>query len=94
MSRMKLDSGMTVAQLIDELGSYPDDAIVVFSCSYGDHSRTQQALPITSVEEMEDDCRVVKSAYSESGLAIEEQEDSDDDQECEDEAQDVVVLRS
>jgi hypothetical protein len=61
---------MTVRDLIEELEGHDPDALVVFSTSYGDYHRTMQALPIENVDEL-DPCEVVaESAYSHSGMSI------------------------
>lgn len=86
----KLSNALTVRELIEELQVFPDDCRVVFACDYGDHSHTQQALPVQTASEIQDgEETVVKSAYSQSGLAIDSVEDPDED----DETFDVVVLR-
>jgi hypothetical protein len=62
---------MTVRDLIEELEGHDPDALVVFSTSYGDYNRTMQALPIESVDEL-DACEIIAdSAYSQSGMSIE-----------------------
>jgi hypothetical protein len=91
-----LKTGMTVADLIEELSQFDEDAIVVFACDYGDIVHTQQALPVTSAAEIDtDEERVVRSAYSNSGLAVEEVErDEDGEPEADDyDGPAVVVLR-
>ena len=67
-----LRNACTVADLIAELESMDQDAIVLFACDYGDYHHTQQALPVASVQELSDEEVLVESAYSRSGLAIEE----------------------
>lgn len=74
----KLETAMTVSQLREELETFDDDAVVVFSCLYGDRSRTMQALPVTMIDELEPSETIVESAYSESGLAIADKENPDD----------------
>ena len=91
-----LKTGMTVRDLIDELSTFDEDAIVVFACDYGDICHTQQALPVSSAAEIDpDEERVVRSAYSQSGLAVEEVERDEDDEPLTDEYDGpaVVVLR-
>jgi hypothetical protein len=61
--------GLTVAQLIEELQEMEPDAVVLFTCDYGDHCHTRQALPIESVEASEQR-RLSKSGYSHSGIAF------------------------
>ena len=76
-----LKTGLTVRDLIDELSTFDEDAIVVFACDYGDICHTQQALPVSSATEIDtDEERVVGSAYSNSGLAVEELETDDEDE--------------
>jgi hypothetical protein len=61
----------TVRELIQELEGHDPDALVVFSVTYGDYGNTMQALPIETVDEL-DQCEVIaESAYSQSGLSIE-----------------------
>jgi hypothetical protein len=61
----------TVRELIEELEGHDPDALVVFSVNYGDICNTMQALPIESVDEL-DQCEVIaESAYSQSGMSIE-----------------------
>lgn len=65
---------ITVAELRDLLEDQADQALVVFSTDYGDHSRTPQALPLRGdIEE----CSLTKTAYSNSGYAIAEPDDED-----------------
>jgi hypothetical protein len=66
---------ITVRDLIALLEDEDQDKKVVFSTCYGDYHRTQQALPLRGeVEEV----LIEKSAYSNSGFAI---ADNDDDEE-------------
>ena len=88
----KLKQGLSVADLIAELESMPQDAQVVFACDYGDHCHTQQALPVERCEEMNGGEALVESAYSKSGLAIEDLDDDDYGSEGDDRLP-VVVLR-
>lgn len=86
---------MTVRELIDALESEDENALVYFVCDYGDHTHTQQALP---VKEIEGGHSLVKSAYSRSGLALKESDDDeregpDEDSETGDEGDRVVVLQ-
>ncbi len=60
---------MTVAQLIDLLEGERQDAKVIFSTNYGDYSRTMQALPLRGEC---DEVMIEKSAYSNSGFAVAE----------------------
>lgn len=67
---------MTVGKLRRLLEAEDDDALVIFTANYGDFHRTQQALPIFGrIEE----ARIEKSAYSTSGFALVDDEDSEDD---------------
>ena len=71
--RRSLESGLTVAELIDELKSFDGDARVLFVCDYGDYHHTQQALPIATVDE-NDTRSLLESAYSRSGIEYREAE--------------------
>ena len=77
----KLAGAFTVGQLIRELQSFDQDALVLFGCNYGDYHRTEQTLPVGDV-----DCFEAKqfqtSAYSQSGVAFEEADDFDDENWC------------
>ena len=90
-----LRSSMTVRDLIDELSQLNPEAVVVFACDYGDICHTQQALPISSAEELDpDEHRIESSAYSQSGLAVERLEEDEDDVPDDDyDGPVVVVLR-
>jgi hypothetical protein len=73
----KLRNALTVAQLIKQLQSEPPDAVVLFTCDYGDITHTRQALPVKRVDEI-DSCEFIEeSAYSQSGLAL---QDGDEDE--------------
>ena len=90
----KLRSAMTVADLIAELQTFPDDALVCFACDYGDICHTQQCLPIESIDELGPDDFLAESAYSNSGIAIESRDEDDEDDDTDDcEGPDVVILR-
>lgn len=65
---------ITVAKLIELLQDQDPDAKVVFSTNYGDYSRTEQALPLKG--EIDTVC-VEKSAYSNSGFAVAENDGYD-----------------
>jgi hypothetical protein len=91
--------GYTVRELIEELQGHDPDALVVFSVTYGDYHRTMQALPIESVDKL-DDCEVIaESAYSQSGMSIENAfenggfDEDDDEVEVPHPECGVVVLR-
>lgn len=93
----QLGRALTVAQLIEELQQYPEEALVVFASDYGDHCHTTQALLVTSVEQTYSTC-IYDTAYSDSGLAIREDSDSEDGEEDEEkvdekEVVEVIVLR-
>lgn len=89
--------GLSVQDLIEELQTMPPDAIVIFSCDYGDYIHTQQALPIESVEERQDYEMIQDSGYSQSGFSLEEFDDTLHDEveweEANEHAQKVVVLK-
>jgi hypothetical protein len=70
--------GMTKRDLIAALEEYDDDAFVVFQIGYGDYVNTQQALPIADVEAASIN-QLYESAYSNSRIAINEDEDCDED---------------
>ena len=89
----------TVRDLIEELEGHDPDALVVFSVTYGDYHGTMQALPIESVDEL-DQCEVIaESAYSQSRMSIENAFENGGFDEDDDEAEvphpecGVVVLR-
>ena len=91
LTHRKLRSAMTVAQLREALEGYADNAIVLFTCDYGDHYHTQQALPIEEVVLTELDWKiVVESAYSQSGLAVEDIDERDEEVGP---SKDFVILR-
>ena len=69
------NAGMTASELIERLQECDGDAIVMFTCSYGDYGRTQQALFVEDLTETTARS-IVDSAYSQSGLAL---VDDDDD---------------
>lgn len=83
--------GLTAAQLILELSTFPPDAVVCFACDYGDYHHTQQLLPVETVDETQCDEALVESAYSRSGLAVEEIDFEDDDDDLP--GRNVVILR-
>lgn len=65
---------ITVKELRDLLDDQEPDALVVFTADYGDHGHTAQALPLKGeVEER----RIEKSAYSNSGFSLAQDEDAD-----------------
>ena len=89
-----LTRGMTVAALIRELETFPDDAIVCFACDYGDYHHTEQCLPVETADEVQCDEALVESAYSRSGLAVEQIDYEDEDDAVTDQPGfNVVILR-
>lgn len=63
---------ITVERLLEVLQDEDPTAQVIFSADYGDYSHTPQALPIDGeVEEV----FIEKSAYSNSGFAVVEDEE-------------------
>lgn len=92
-----LKNAMTVKDLIAELELMDPDAVVLFVTNFGDYHRTQQALPIESVDEMDETEFLRETPYSDSGLAIDEMpeyEPEDFPEEEEDIDRDFVILRS
>lgn len=86
--RRVLESAMTVAELIEELESLPGNCRVVFACDYGDHSHTQQLLPVETADEYDPDVEAIEeTGYSRSGLEVLEREEGGG------QPFDVVVLR-
>jgi hypothetical protein len=67
---------ITVAQLRDLLDGQPDDMEVIFTTDYGDYSRTPQALALRGEV---DTVTIEKSAYSNSGFAIQDSDAVYDD---------------
>lgn len=74
-------NSITVEQLQQLLSDYDPNTLVTFSSNYGDRSRTEQ---VHSLEGYADMKPLTKTAYSDSGYAI-----ADDDEE---EAQTVLVI--
>lgn len=66
---------ITVAELIALLQDQDPDARVIFTADYGDYHHTAQALPIRG--EL-DEVTIEKSAYSNSGYEINENDDDDE----------------
>jgi hypothetical protein len=86
----RLQSGLTVADLIAQLSDLPPQAIVIFTADYGDRSHTQQVFTVRSAEEFEES--IDETAYSNSGLGVTEYEDGE---EISDGGHvDIVILRS
>lgn len=73
----RLRKALTVSELIDELRCFPPDATVVFGTDYGDHCHTEQALPVTTIDELDAREVLTESGYSKSGVAIESLRDED-----------------
>lgn len=95
--KQAMGSTMTAKQIIEMLEDMPPDSPVFFVCGYGDHARTQQALPIESVEETEPKY-LYDTAYSRSGIALRDDQGSrEDDEEYEEDGDDdvknVVILK-
>lgn len=72
--RKLINDGLTVRDLIERLQECDQNAVVVFTCDYGDYNHTQQALPVGSVETMDGSKKIAESAYSRSGLSLEDQD--------------------
>jgi hypothetical protein len=68
---------ITVADLKRLLDGEEDDALVIFSTDYGDYHHTPQALGLRGETE---EVFVEESAYSNSGFAVQREEDLDDDE--------------
>ena len=79
---------ITVRDLIDLLEGESPDARVIVSADYGDHSHTEQALPLRG--EL-DTVTITKTAYSNSGWAIAEPDEDAEDSDSSDET--FLVLR-
>ncbi len=65
---------MNVAELIEELKMFPEDAEVHFAYNYGDHWRTTVAPKVTSVQEG----TVEYSDYQRMPKVVEEDYDDED----------------
>src|SRR5688572_5391598 len=77
---------ITVEHLRELLEDQADEALVIFTTDYGDHSHTPQALPLEGeIEEV----TISESAYSNSRWAI----DEDDDEDQEEAKQKYLVIR-
>lgn len=66
----KLENALTVRELIECLENLPDNAVVLFTCDYGDHCHTEQALPVSHVDQLSEPDTIVESGYSHSGLKV------------------------
>lgn len=98
-----LQTGMTVAQLIEALQRCPSKAVVCFRSGYGDYHDTQQALPIEDIEEITSN-HMEESGYSYSGISLkmkdgeivtsteDDEYDDDDEKIVDDDPYDVVIL--
>ena len=78
-----LEKCMTVGDLRAMLEDFDNDSKVLLTSDYGDYHHTEQALPIESVELLDEDpfrC-LATSGYSQSGVAIQEthNDELDDD---------------
>ncbi len=74
---------MIVQDLIDALSDLDPDAPVLFACDYGDYHHTTQVLPVAVAKDL-DRRRLAESAYSHSGLALDDSTDRDWAWECQD----------
>ena len=72
-----LERGMTVAELIEALQEQSPTSRVVFASDYGDISHTMQALVVSHVDAV-DYGDISESAYSQSGLSVSDDSDSDE----------------
>ena len=86
-----LEQSHTVRQLIEVLQGLDQDARILFTCNYGDYHRTQQALPITEVEEYQS-TDLTDSGYSQSGIAFTGDQDAEPDEPREDDDDDETVV--
>ena len=66
----QLRNALTVAQLRDALEYFDDDALVVFTTSYGDYGDTMQALPVEATNALTNNYLTECDGYSRSGVAI------------------------
>ncbi len=86
---MRTISTITVADLLELLQDEDPTALVVFAADYGDHSHTEQALPLRgAIEEVE---IVEEAGYSNSGWAIPSHDE--DDEEDDEDRPTVLVIR-
>ena len=79
---------ITVAELIELLQDQDPDARVIFSANYGDYHRTEQALPLRGECE---EVSISETAYSNSGFAIADPDEDDEDEGPD--AETFVVIR-
>jgi len=73
----RLNEAMTIAELIEESQDLPPDTKVLFTCDYGDHHHTMQALPAKSLRRVPSSA-IEESGYSHSGFALTEGYDDAD----------------
>ena len=66
---------MTVGDFLDNLTGLDDDELVVAAWGYGDRGDTLQAIGLNEVNEI----YLNRSSYSDSGYAVVEEGDEDDD---------------
>lgn len=67
---------VTVGELMQLLSDYDPETPVIVTANYGDRCRTQQALPLSGEAE---ETQITQSAYSDSGYAIGEPDEDEDD---------------
>ena len=94
--RNVLERALTVKGLMEILECLNPDAHVLFTCDYGDHSHTMQALPVENIKE-ELTARLKNSAYSQSNVALRDEDEDEEDgradqDEDTDNAEKVVIL--
>jgi hypothetical protein len=92
VEKLEARGAMTVLDLRAMLADMPADAVVVFGADYGDLCNTEQALPVTECEVI-DNHMIDTSGYSNSGFSIEPARDDDGDHDEDAYRTDVVVLR-
>lgn len=82
------NNAMTVADLIAELEELPQDAKVVFASNYGDITNTTQVTAVDDVCELGPEYYLEETAYSNSGVCVEELDENEleeiDELQCED----------
>jgi len=79
-----MENTLTVGQLRDLIETIEDDTPVVIVCGYGDRGNTQQAIRIDDADMMVRG-DFAPSAYSDSGVAMVEDEDGsgyDGEEDC------------
>jgi hypothetical protein len=85
---MRRFTSITAGELRDLLNDLDKDAIVVFASDYGDHIHTQQVHSISGDFKEE---AIYESAYSDSGWAIQEDDEVPDEEEVR--QQQVIVIK-